>query len=427
MSEGPCNVSLLLEVNGVMQTYLLGTFRERKIEGWDSLLAAFDQSTVIVAIVLCGVLGWGNAPNSSMLMRSVAILFALLLIAPQTGVFLTNYGYDIRNFEQLEDPVFGISVNQVAFVIAYTMMFLLLFMHLTNCVISLPVEPLKKFSERFFFHQKRESAQIAYVKALFNEFRWAYTTQKHFESTRVTVLPFSYVNEAKMMLSGIKDNKDAFFFPLRLQVSLLLSTAAIVPILLGLLQFIVTLRTLVLQTVVPFFRIIFAAIEQFDVQNQIFDRPPLSHTSSAAIFAFSSFSQISHWAETLIHAMQTSAYIGIAFGLLRFVTGQFSLLLVARSNLLAARKGAFKIDSEISDYNAFFFVGNQIACSILGFVLITFIVAVVCFALMFETLRSSAFAAALNALPVVVLAFVAAVMKYVFALKMRFPDRICVA
>ena len=39
----------------------------------------------------------------------------------------------------------------------------------------------------------------------------------------------------------------------------------------------------------------------------------------------------------------------------------------------------------------------------------------------------AALTAALNALPIVVLAFVAAVMKYVFALKMRFPDSICVA
>ena len=85
------------------------------------------------------------------------------------------------------------------------------------------------------------------------------------------------------------------------------------------------------------------------------------------------------------------------------------LLLVVRSNLLAARKGAFKIDAAISDYRAFSFIGNQIACSLLGFLIVVVLFTAVSFCLIYSTVRELILAKILAALPVIIFASIQAV------------------
>jgi hypothetical protein len=205
-----------------------------------------------------------------------------------------------------------------------------------------------------------------------------------------------------MMIAGVFNNKEAFFLPIRLQAALLLSSLAFIPILVLILQSVYNARTLVFQTTMPFSRAIFAFINFMETQSWNDIQTPLLQNSTPITLAFSKFDQISSFAELLVFSFQTSAYIGIACGVLRFVLGQFSLLLVARANLLAARKGTFKIDPSISDYSAFFFIGNQIACSLLGFFIILLLVGIVCFALMFPTVRELLFYSIWGILPVVI-------------------------
>jgi hypothetical protein len=402
LSQGPCRVLLSLDVNGVSKEYFLGTFLARSAGIEAAFRYAFDQPQVIVSMVLCGVLGWGNSPVSNVFVRSMSFTVALLLIIPETGVELTFNNYDLHAFYQLRDPVFGISVLEVAFVIVYSMLFILLILHFANSALSLPLTSLQRLSKRVFFHSNRQAAQMSYVKTLLNDFRWAYKSPPSFKLTQK--VEFSYVKEARMMISGVLDNKDAFYLPIRLQVALLLSTLAFIPILVLLLQGVYSSRALIFQTIMPFVRTLFAFINYMETQSWFGSQQPLLQNSNPVTLAFSKFEQISSFAELLVFSFQTSAYIGIACGLLRFVLGQVSLLLVARSNLLAARRGAFKIDQSISDYSAFFFIGNQIACSILGFVIISFLVSAICFALTFPTVRELLFDLILGLLPVIIFA-----------------------
>ncbi len=418
-SEGPCNVSLYLDVNGVSETYFLGTFQARRSDIAAAFEYAFNQRYVIISIVLCGILGWGNSPYSNVFMHVAAFIVSLLFIIPETGVFFTSNGYDIRNFFMLRDPFFDISITQLAFVIVYTMLFLLMLLHLTNAVLSLPLSFLRRLSERLFFHRKRENVQLLYVKHLLNGFRWAYKSTRVSALRRHVIPEFSYMKEAKMMIAGTINNKDAFFFPLRLQVSLLISSVMILIVLVLMFQAVYSFRLQVYQTVMPFIERVFEFLRYLEniirydeSQNQAasrFSRNP--QLWFAKLYA--AFFTISSYAEELIFAVQTSAYVGISFGLLRFLMGQFSLLLVARSNLLAARKGLFKIDPTISHYTAFFFIGRQIACSLLGFVVISFLVAIICFVLSFEITRTVAFNAILSALPVIIFAILVEVMECV--------------
>ncbi len=409
LSQGPCKVSLSLDVNGVSKVYLLGTFQARETGVGAAFRYAVDQPQLIVSLVLCGILGWGNSPVSNAFVRVVAFTVVLLLIIPETGVELTFNNYNIRNFYQLRDPIFGISVLEVAFVIVYSMLFILLILHFANLALSLPLKSLQQVSKRVFFHRNREAAQMAYVKTLLSNFRWAYKSPPSFKLTHR--VEFSYVREARMMISGVFNNKDALFLPIRLQVALLLSSLAFIPILVLLLQAIYNSRTLVFQTIMPFVRAIFAFINFMETQNWFGFQTPLLQNSTPITLAFSKFDQISSFAELLVFSFQTSAYIGITCGLLRFVLGQLSLLLVARANLLAARKGTFKIDSSISDYSAFFFIGNQIACSLIGFVIISFLVSVVCFALMFPTVRELLFDLIIGLLPVIIFVVLQEIME----------------
>ncbi len=419
-SEGPCNVSLHLDVNGITQVYLLGTFNAADTSGWASLRNAFDRSYAIVSIVLCGILGWGNTADSNVVVRAVALILSLLLIVPNTGVALTRNSYNITYFGELKDPVHGISVNQVAFVIVYMMLVVLTVMHFVNLILSLPISSLQHSTQQLFFHRKRESNQISYVKAMFKDFRWASPSQRFPTHSRPDTHHFSYMQEARLLIAGTRSNKDAFYFPLRLQASLLLSTVAMIPIFLGCLHFVWETRTLIFQTIMPFFKSLFAAIDLFDSQiTANLGRPQLSQNSSSVVFAFSTFEKIFGWADTIVFAIQTSLYVGLSLGLLRFILGQFSLLLTARSNLLAARKAAFKIDSTISDYDAFFFIGNQIACSILGFLTFGFVgivVVLIVIPLTIEKFRMAAIAFILEKLPVLVFAILAIIMKCVVAL-----------
>jgi hypothetical protein len=351
-------------------------------------------------MVLCAILGWGNYPASNAFLRLVSFTVTLLLIIPETGFELTFNNYDIRTFYQLRDPIFGISVLHVAFVVVYSMLFILLILHFANSAVSLPFMSLQRLSKRVFFHRNREVAQMSYVKTLLNDFRWAYKSPPSFKLTHR--VEFSYVREARMMIAGVFNNKEALFLPIRLQAALLLSVLAFIPILVLLLQAVYRSRTLVFQTVMPFIRAIFAFINYMETQSWFDVQTPLLQNSTPITLAFSKFDQISSFAELLVFSFQTSAYIGIACGLLRFVLGQLSLLLVARANLLAVRKGTFKIDPSISDYSAFFFIGNQIACSLLGFVIIAFLVSVVCFTLMFPAVRELLFDLILGLLPVII-------------------------
>jgi hypothetical protein len=414
-SQGPCNVSLELDVNGVRQKYLLGTFQARPpIKGIDGLgpafKTAFDQASLIVPIVLCGILGWGNASISNFFMRAVTFILSVLLIIPITGVKLTNAGYDIRNFAQLSDPTFSISFNQVAFVVVYTVLFVILLMQLKNLFLSLPSSRLQQVSKRLFFHHERETTQLSYVKMLLKDFRWAHHTPRAFAAPRNCASEFSYIKEAKRMFAGIHSNSDAFYFPLRLQAALLISTIAMIPLVLVLLQAAYNIRLQALQPIMPFFQQIFAFLGQAEKDSWIIKQQPLSQTSIIETRAFSLFSRISDLADQFIYAAQTSSYVGIAFGLLRFLTGQVTLLLTSRSNLLALRKGNFKIDPNLSDYSAFSFVGNQIACSLLGFVTVTLVVTVAFFALMFGNVREMILASVLSALPVIIFSVLTAIM-----------------
>ncbi len=388
---------------------MLGTFQARETGVEAAFRYAFDQPQIVVSMVLCSILGWGNSPVSNTYVRAVAFTATLLLIIPETGSVTTYLYYDIRSFYQLRDPVFGISVLQVAFVVVYSMLFILLILHFANSALSLPLMSLQRLSKRVFFHHNREAAQMSYVKTLLNGFRWAYKSPPSFKSTQR--VEFSYVREAQMMIAGVFNNKEAFFLPIRLQVALLLSTLACIPILVLLLQSVYNARTLVFQTIMPFFRAIFAFINFMETQSWNDIQTPLLQNSTPITLAFSNFDQLSSFAELLVFSFQTSAYIGIACGVLRFVLGQFSLLLVARANLLAARKGTFKIDPSISDYSAFFFIGNQIACSLLGFVIIAFLVSVVCFALMFPTVRELLFDLIWGILPVVIFVVLQEIME----------------
>ncbi len=414
-AQGPCKVTLSLDVSGIRQSYYLGSFQTRApIKGISGIgLAfkyAFDQASLIVSIALCGILGWGNTPVSSNIMRLVTITLSVLLIIPETGVALTFNGYDIRNFYLLSDPIFGISVNQIAFVIVYSALFTLLLSHFITLVLSLPLSVLQRVSNRLLFHRKREASQISYVKALLHDFRWAYKYSAVFQPPR-DVSEFSHLKEAKMMIAGIRNNKNAFYFPLRLQVALLISTIAIIPILVVLLQAVYNIRSLVLQTIMPFFQTLFAFVGLAETESWLNNQQSLSQNSAVITRAYSLFFRISSFAEGLIFAVQTSAYIGISFGLLRFVFGQVSLLLVTRSKLLAARKGDFKIDSTISDYCAFSFVGNQIACSLLGFVVVSVLVTLGSFSvILFSVTRDLIFATILAALPVIIFAVLQTVM-----------------
>jgi len=212
------------------------------------------------------------------------------------------------------------------------------------------------------------------------------------------------------MFAGIHSNSDAFYFPLRLQAALLISTIAMIPLVLVLLQAAYNIRLQALQPIMPFFQQIFAFLGQAEKDSWIIKQQPLSQTSIIETRAFSLFSRISDLADQFIYAAQTSSYVGIAFGLLRFLTGQVTLLLTSRSNLLALRKGNFKIDPNLSDYSAFSFVGNQIACSLLGFVTVTLVVTVAFFALMFGNVREMILASVLSALPVIIFSVLTAIM-----------------
>jgi hypothetical protein len=89
---------------------LLGTFQARETGVEAAFRYAFDQPQIVVSMVLCGILGWGNSPVSNTYVRAAAFTVTLLLIIPETGVELTFNTYDVRTFYQLRDPVFGISV-----------------------------------------------------------------------------------------------------------------------------------------------------------------------------------------------------------------------------------------------------------------------------------------------------------------------------
>jgi len=395
--------------------YLLGSFQARQpIKGINgvgaALKSAFDQVSLIIPIVLCGILGWGNSSISNFFMRSVTLTLSLLLIIPLTGVALTNAGYDIRKFYQLSDPTFSISFNQVAFVVVYTVLFVSLLMQFTNLALSLPVSRLQQASKRLFFHYEREAAQMSYVKALFKDFRWAYQCPCAPSTPRNVVIEFSYIKEAKSMWAGIRSNKDAFFFPLRLQIALLISTIAMIPLVLVLLQAVYNIRAQVLQPIMPFVQQIFFFLGQVEKESWIINQQSLSQTSAIETRAFSLFSRISNLANDFIYAAQTSGYVGITFGLLRFSIGQSTLLFTARSNLLAARRGKFKLDHTLNDYSAFSFVGNQISCSLLGFATTAVVVTLVCFALMFYNVREMILTSILSALPVIIFAVLTTIM-----------------
>jgi hypothetical protein len=256
---------------------------------------------------------------------------------------------------------------------------------------------------------------------MFKDFRWAYSSNQLPAPSRPAAYQFSYLQEARSLIAGIRSNKDAFYFPLRLQASLLLSTVAMIPIFLGCLHFIWQIRTVIFQTIMPFFKSLFAAIDLVDSQIANLGRQELSQNSSSVVFALSTFEKIFGWADIIIFAIQTSLYVGLSLGLMRFIMGQFSLLLTTRSNLLSARKAAFKIDSTISDYDAFFFIGNQIACSILGFLTFGFVgvvVGLIAIVLTIEKIRLAAIAFVLEKLPVIVFAILAVIMKFVVAVSM---------
>jgi hypothetical protein len=411
--QGPCNVSLSLSVNGVRRNYALGTFQPRPtIRGFADIgpafLMAFDQTFLILSIAICGVLGWGNLPVSNFFTQAVSFALVVMLIVPETGVPLTLNGYDIRNFYQLADPYFGISVNQVAFVIVYTMLFALVVLHFANLAISLPFMPLRQLSKRFFFHHEREAVQLPYVKNLLKNFRWAYKSAPAIPPPRQTSA-INLVKEAKMMIAGIRNNQDAFFFPLRLQVALVISTISVIPAAIFLLQATDSMRSQIFRTVMPFVQTIFSFVGLSETDSWLTKQQPLSQNSTIIHRAYSIYLTIYSLADELVFAAQTSAYIGISLGLVRFALGQLSLLLVARSNLLAARKGAFKIDAAISDYRAFSFIGNQIACSLLGFLIVVVLFTAVSFCLIYSTVRELILAKILAALPVIIFASIQAV------------------
>jgi hypothetical protein len=159
----------------------------------------------------------------------------------------------------------------------------------------------------------------------------------------------------------------------------------------------------------PFVQTIFSFVGLSETDSWVTKQQPLSQNSTIIQRAYSTYLKMYSLADELVFAVQTSAYVGISIGLLRFALGQLSLLLVARSNLLAARKGAFKIDAAISDYRAFSFIGNQIACSLLAFLITVLLSSAVCFCLIYSTIRELILATILAALPVIIFACVQAV------------------
>ena len=137
----------------------------------------------------------------------------------------------------------------------------------------------------------------------------------------------------------------------------------------------------------PFVRVIFIALTTYEKDYWRADSAPANQNDPEQTKAFSGYVSLYQLLQEFIDAAQSACRVGIGIALFRFCVGQLTLVLTARNNLLAARRMQFKFNPILSEFAAFSFVGNQIACSLLGFVIVFVFVTMMMMGFLFRPLR----------------------------------------
>jgi len=137
----------------------------------------------------------------------------------------------------------------------------------------------------------------------------------------------------------------------------------------------------------PFVRVLFNALTTYEKDYYRADSAPVNQNDPEQIKAFSDYISMYQLLQEFIDAAQSACRVGIGIALCRFCVGQLTLVLTARNNLLAARRMQFKFNPILSEFAAFSFVGNQIACSLLGFVIVFVFVTMMMMGFLFRPLR----------------------------------------